>query len=366
MDPWRPDLVSRRRTARWRSSARGPWQRASANRKPIASRPSSTRIVAIGNTKSAAGTQADHADHRHRAQRLLRVPRAGRRFPSASSIRPERARRRPGRARAASISTPSASRSSAAGSIRWPTSPARCRSPRPGSSSPRTAWAGSSSSRPRSPGVTGPEDACCRSSSATTLGPRRSPRHQHGRAVRAARPYPRDPSQRGDGHDRPVSAERRMRLPAAAPEPAGSARTPRDMDPLASALQFLKGVGPRRAADLAARRPPHGRRSALSFSDPLRGSRRASGVASLRPGMSVSVIGEVSAGVRPTRRPRFRLFELLVRDAPARSAPSFNQPFLARRLPSASAGGAVRQARMSWHGLQLQNPQYEIVRRRGR
>jgi len=38
-------------------------------------------------------------------------------------------------------------------------------------------------------------------------------------------------------------------------------------------------------------------------------------IAALRPGVTASVVGEVvGGGIRPTRRPRFKIFELVVRD----------------------------------------------------
>ena len=103
------------------------------------------------------------------------------------------------------------------------------------------------------------------------------------------------------------------------------------MDYLASALQFLKGVGPRRAADL--QRVGLHTIEDLLYRFPIRYEDRGhfQTIASLRPGVTASIVGEVvSGGVRPTRRPRFRIFELLVRDGTGSlRAIWFNQPFLA-------------------------------------
>jgi len=77
------------------------------------------------------------------------------------------------------------------------------------------------------------------------------------------------------------------------------------MDYLASALQYLKGVGPRRAADLE--RVGLHTVEDLLYRFPIRYEDRGhfQTIASLRPGASASIVGEVvSAGVRPTRRPR--------------------------------------------------------------
>src|SRR3990170_9092693 len=103
------------------------------------------------------------------------------------------------------------------------------------------------------------------------------------------------------------------------------------MDYLATSLQYLKGVGPRRAADL--QRAGLHTVEDLLYRFPIRYEDRGrfETIATLRPGLSASVIGEVvSSGVRPTRRPGFRIFELLVRD-PTGSLRAiwFNQPFLA-------------------------------------
>src|SRR5262245_61879887 len=104
-------------------------------------------------------------------------------------------------------------------------------------------------------------------------------------------------------------------------------------------LQFLKGVGPRRAADLE--RVGLHTVEDLLYRFPIRYEDRGSfqTIASLRPGVSASVVGEVVAsGVRPTRRPRFRIFELLVRDRTgSMRAIGFNQPFLNTSSIRASA-----------------------------
>ena len=104
------------------------------------------------------------------------------------------------------------------------------------------------------------------------------------------------------------------------------------MDFLASALQYLKGVGPRRAADL--QRVGLHTIEDLLYRFPTRYEDRGSfqTIASLKPGVSASVVGEVvGASVRPTRRPRFRIFELLVRDrtgAVLRHSLGLDQPLL--------------------------------------
>jgi ATP-dependent DNA helicase RecG len=139
------------------------------------------------------------------------------------------------------------------------------------------------------------------------------------------------------------------------------------MDYLASSLQYLKGVGPRRAADL--QRVGLQTIEDLLYRFPIRYEDRGhfQTIASLRPGVAASIIGEVvSAGVRPTRRPRFRIFELLVRDATGSiRAIWFNQPFLADIFHPRQRVILFGKLELTSHGLQLQNPQYEVLRGEG-
>ena len=99
---------------------------------------------------------------------------------------------------------------------------------------------------------------------------------------------------------------------------------------LSQPLQFVKGVGPRRAADLERA----GMRTVedLLLRFPLRYEDRAglTSIAALRPGQTATVVGEVlSSGIRPTRRPSFRLFEVVIRDPSGAVKAVFpNQSFL--------------------------------------
>jgi ATP-dependent DNA helicase RecG len=135
-------------------------------------------------------------------------------------------------------------------------------------------------------------------------------------------------------------------------------------DLLATPLQFLKGVGPRRAADLA-----HAGLTTvedLLYRFPLRYEDRSrlQPIAAIRPGAPALVAGRVlSAGVRATRRPGFKLFEALIGDESGGiRATWFNQPFL-RDVFSAGQRvmlfGPAEQRGAT--GLQLTNPQYEIL-----
>ncbi|MEZ5317103.1 MAG: ATP-dependent DNA helicase RecG [Vicinamibacterales bacterium] len=134
-------------------------------------------------------------------------------------------------------------------------------------------------------------------------------------------------------------------------------------DLLTTPLQFVRGVGPRRAADLE--------RVGLSIVEdlllrfPLRYEDRAAlvPIGRLRPGMTATVAGEVlSSGVRPTRRPGFRLFELVVRDTTGPIRAVFpNQAFLRDVFHAGQL--VVLYGPVEFRaGLQLTNPEYEIVR----
>jgi ATP-dependent DNA helicase RecG len=139
----------------------------------------------------------------------------------------------------------------------------------------------------------------------------------------------------------------------------------RGADPfLATPLQFLKGVGPRRAADFE--------RSGLStvedllYRFPLRYEDRSrlQTIASLKPGQPASIAGRVLAcGLRSTRRPGFKIFEAAIDDGSGSlRAVWLNQPFLrdifARGQRVVLYGGVEMRGSAS---LQITNPQYEIL-----
>ena len=70
----------------------------------------------------------------------------------------------------------------------------------------------------------------------------------------------------------------------------------------------------------------------------------------------------LSAGVRPTRRPRFKIFEMLVRDQTGSlRAIWFNQPFLKDVFRPHQRLILFGKLELTPHGLQMQSPQYEIV-----
>jgi ATP-dependent DNA helicase RecG len=134
-------------------------------------------------------------------------------------------------------------------------------------------------------------------------------------------------------------------------------------DPLQGSLQYLKGVGPRRAADL--RHAGLSTVEDLLYRFPIRYEDRSrfQTIASLKPNVPASVSGEVlSAGIRPTRRPRFKIFEMLIRDATGSlRAIWFNQPFLKDVFRPHQRVIVYGKLELNAYGLQMQSPQYEIL-----
>ena len=134
-------------------------------------------------------------------------------------------------------------------------------------------------------------------------------------------------------------------------------------DPLQGSLQFLKGVGPRRAADL--QRAGLSTIEDLLYRFPTRYEDRGhfQTIASLRPGVAASVLAEVlSCGIRPTRRRGFKIFEMLLRDQTGSlRAIWFNQPFLNDVFRPHQRVILFGKLELTSHGLQMQGPQYELV-----
>jgi ATP-dependent DNA helicase RecG len=134
-------------------------------------------------------------------------------------------------------------------------------------------------------------------------------------------------------------------------------------DPLQGSLQYLKGVGPKRASDLK-----HAGLTTvedLLYRFPIRYEDRShfQTIASLKPNVAAAVSGEViSSGIRPTRRPRFRIFEMLLRDhTGSMRAIWFNQPFLKDVFKPHQRVILYGKLELNSYGLQMQSPQYEIL-----
>ncbi|HZR21940.1 MAG TPA: ATP-dependent DNA helicase RecG [Vicinamibacterales bacterium] len=133
---------------------------------------------------------------------------------------------------------------------------------------------------------------------------------------------------------------------------------------LSTHLQYLKGVGPRRAADLE-------KSGLVTIEDllyrfPIRYEDRSrlQSIASLKPGRPASISGRILAcGLRSTRRPGFKIYEAAVDDGTKSiRAVWLNQPFLKdvfERGQHVVLYGAVEM--YGGGGLQLLNPQYEIL-----
>jgi ATP-dependent DNA helicase RecG len=133
---------------------------------------------------------------------------------------------------------------------------------------------------------------------------------------------------------------------------------------LSTPLQYLKGVGPRRAADFE-------HAGLLTIEDllyrfPLRYEDRSrlQPIASLKPGQIASIAGRILAcGLRTTRRPGFKIFEAAVDDGTGSlRAVWLNQPYLRdifMRGQHVIFYGAVEMRGSA--SLQLTNPQYEIL-----
>jgi ATP-dependent DNA helicase RecG len=135
-------------------------------------------------------------------------------------------------------------------------------------------------------------------------------------------------------------------------------------DALATPLQFLKGVGPRRAADLA--RAGLTTVEDLLYRFPLRYEDRSrlQPIASLKPGQSASIAGRiVHCGLRSTRRPGFKIFEALVKDETGGLRVTWlNQSFLRDVFSPGQHVVLFGPIEMRGSGgLQLTNPQYEIL-----
>jgi ATP-dependent DNA helicase RecG len=136
-------------------------------------------------------------------------------------------------------------------------------------------------------------------------------------------------------------------------------------DWLSTPLQFIKGVGPRRARDLERVGLATVEDFLLRF--PMRYEDRAklTPVAKLRPGTTATVVADVlSCGLRSTRRPGFRLFELILQDSTGPVRAVFpNQAFL--RDVFHAGQQVVLYGPLEFRGsggLQFTNPEYEIIR----
>jgi ATP-dependent DNA helicase RecG len=133
-------------------------------------------------------------------------------------------------------------------------------------------------------------------------------------------------------------------------------------DYLQTPLQYLKGVGPKRAADL--QRIGLTTIEDLLYRFPVRYEDRGrlQPIGSLKAGPQVAIVGRIqSTHLRGTRRPGFKIFEALIGDSSGSiRAVWMNQSFLQdvlRRDAHVVLFGSI-EARA---GLQMINPDYEVV-----
>jgi ATP-dependent DNA helicase RecG len=139
-------------------------------------------------------------------------------------------------------------------------------------------------------------------------------------------------------------------------------------DGLSTPLQFLKGVGPRKAADLK-RAGLHSIEDLL-YRLPFRYEDRSrmQPIASLRPGAKAAVLGEIkSAHLATTRRRGFKIFHLVLGDASgAVRCTWMNQAFLADILKPHMQVVVFGDVKMDSSGLHFMNAEYEVVAGDGR
>ena len=129
-------------------------------------------------------------------------------------------------------------------------------------------------------------------------------------------------------------------------------------------LQYLKGVGPRKAADL--KKAGLNTVEDLLFRFPRRYEDRSKlqKIISLRPGMTAAVSGTVlNAGLAHTRRPGFKLFSALIQDESGQIQTVWpNQAFLKDVIKSKQKIFLFGKVEV-WgsRGLQITDPEFEIV-----
>jgi ATP-dependent DNA helicase RecG len=135
------------------------------------------------------------------------------------------------------------------------------------------------------------------------------------------------------------------------------------VDFLTTPLQFLKGVGPRKAADLT--------RAGLVLVEDLlyrlpfryEDRSRMQPIATLRAGAKAAVLGEIkSANLTLTRRRGFKIFQAIVGDrSGAIRCTWMNQAFLADILKPHLQVVIFGDVKLDSTGVHFMNPEYEIV-----
>jgi ATP-dependent DNA helicase RecG len=134
-------------------------------------------------------------------------------------------------------------------------------------------------------------------------------------------------------------------------------------DALETPLQFLKGVGPRKGADL--KRAGLVTVEDLLYRLPFRYEDRShmQPIASLRPGTKAAVLGDIkSAHLATTRRRGFKIFHAVVGDTSgAIRCTWMNQSFLADILKPHLSVVIFGEVKLDSSGLHFMNAEYELV-----
>ncbi len=135
------------------------------------------------------------------------------------------------------------------------------------------------------------------------------------------------------------------------------------VDFLSTPLQFLKGVGPRKAADL--KRAGLVLVQDLLYRLPFRYEDRSrmQPIATLRPGNKAAVLAEIkSSNVAVTRRRGFKIFHAVIADASGSIRCTWmNQAFLADVLRPHLQVVIFGDVKLDSTGLHFLNPEYELV-----
>src|SRR5919106_2797883 len=136
-------------------------------------------------------------------------------------------------------------------------------------------------------------------------------------------------------------------------------------DVLQMPLQYLKGVGPRKAADLKKANLHTVEDLLFRFPRRYEDRSRLQRIATLKPGDPVAISGEVlSASLQPTRRPGFRLFTALVQDDSGQIKAVWpNQAFLKDVIRSHAQ--IVLYGKVEYwgsRGLQITDPEFELIK----
>ena len=136
---------------------------------------------------------------------------------------------------------------------------------------------------------------------------------------------------------------------------------------LETPLQFVKGVGPRRSAELAAAGLHVVEDLLLRLPIRYEDRSRFQLIAKVQPGETVSVCGEVArCSLRQTRRRGFTVFNLLIGDHSGQiRAIFFNQPFLKDVFVAHQHVVLYGKVERRREGIQLTNPQYELLEGEG-